>query len=94
MLTSLAFLHSLGLLHADLKPENILMASYSGCRVKVVDLGSSCYATDRLSTYVQARVSVGGGGGGGLGSSRYATGRLSTCVCVWASVRACSSLKP
>ena len=94
VLTSLAFLHSLGLLHADLKPENILMASYSGCRVKVVDLGSSCYATDRLSTYVQARVSVGGGGGGGLGSSRYATGRLSTCVCVWASVRACSSLKP
>ena len=53
VLTSLAFQHSLNLLHADLKPENIQMASYSRCRVKVVDLGSSCYVTDRLSTYVQ-----------------------------------------
>lgn len=29
VLTSLAFLHSLGLIHSDLKPENILIKSYS-----------------------------------------------------------------
>ncbi len=55
VLRSLAFLHSLNLIHADLKPENILMKSYSACEVKVIDLGSSCFLTDRLSSYVQSR---------------------------------------
>jgi serine/threonine protein kinase len=31
VLQSLAFLHSLGLVHSDLKPENILIKSYSRC---------------------------------------------------------------
>ena len=55
VLTSLSFMHSLGLVHADLKPENILVKSYSRCQVKVIDLGSSCYVTDHLSSYVQVR---------------------------------------
>lgn len=55
VLRSLAFLHSLGLVHSDLKPENILMKSYSRCQVKVIDLGSSCFLTDHLSSYVQSR---------------------------------------
>ena len=110
VLTSLAFLHGLGLIHSDLKPENILVKSYSRCalwlfgfwvcfcvlgavwglvavcahtfkrstktpnktpnktkpntqtqtnskrcEVKVIDLGSSCFASDRLSSYVQSR---------------------------------------
>ncbi|KAL4445000.1 hypothetical protein ABPG77_004050 [Micractinium sp. CCAP 211/92] len=55
VLTSLAFLHSLSLVHADLKPENILVKSYSRCQVKVIDLGSSCFVTDHLSSYVQSR---------------------------------------
>lgn len=55
VLRSLAFLHSLGLIHSDLKPENILMKSYSKCLVKVIDLGSSCFLTDHLSSYVQSR---------------------------------------
>ena len=45
----------LGLIHCDLKPENILMKSYSRCEVKVIDLGSSCYVTDVMSSYVQSR---------------------------------------
>ncbi|KAK9821720.1 hypothetical protein WJX81_003748 [Elliptochloris bilobata] len=55
VLSSLAFLHSLGLIHSDLKPENILIKSYSRCEVKVIDLGSSCFTTDQLSSYVQSR---------------------------------------
>ncbi|CAL0312334.1 unnamed protein product [Lupinus luteus] len=54
-LESLQFLHSLGLIHCDLKPENILVKSYSRCEVKVIDLGSSCFETDHLSSYVQSR---------------------------------------
>ncbi|KAK9803910.1 hypothetical protein WJX72_004019 [[Myrmecia] bisecta] len=55
VLHSLAFMHSLGLIHSDLKPENILIKSYSRCEVKVIDLGSSCFTTDHLSSYVQSR---------------------------------------
>ncbi|KAF8057645.1 FUM1 [Scenedesmus sp. PABB004] len=55
VLRALAFLHSLGLVHSDLKPENILIKSYSRCEVKVIDLGSSCFITDHLSSYVQSR---------------------------------------
>ena len=39
----------------DLKPENILIKSYSRCEVKVIDFGSSCFVTDRLSVYIQSR---------------------------------------
>ena len=35
VLRSLAFMHTLGLIHSDLKPENILIKSYSRCEVKV-----------------------------------------------------------
>lgn len=55
VLRSLGFMHSLGLLHCDLKPENILIQSYSRCLVKVIDVGSSCFITDHLSSYVQSR---------------------------------------
>ena len=54
-LVSLSFVHKLGLVHSDIKPENILLASYSRVRVKVIDFGSSCYLTDRQSSYIQSR---------------------------------------
>ncbi len=55
VLEALSFIHSKGLIHCDLKPENILIRSYSKCDVKVIDFGSSCFVTDRLSTYIQSR---------------------------------------
>ncbi|GAB2268788.1 hypothetical protein Dimus_003733 [Dionaea muscipula] len=55
VLEALQFLHGLGLIHCDLKPENILVKSYSKCEVKVIDLGSSCFETDHLCSYVQSR---------------------------------------
>ncbi|XP_002974177.2 uncharacterized protein LOC9657096 [Selaginella moellendorffii] len=54
-LEALEFLHGLGLIHCDLKPENILVKSYSRCEVKVIDLGSSCFQSDHLCSYVQSR---------------------------------------
>ncbi|KAH9310338.1 hypothetical protein KI387_025373, partial [Taxus chinensis] len=54
-LEALEFLHGLGVIHCDLKPENILVKSYSRCEVKVIDLGSSCFQTDNLCSYVQSR---------------------------------------
>lgn len=56
ILVSLCFLHNeLGVIHCDLKPENILFESYSRCEAKVIDFGSACFFTDKLSSYVQSR---------------------------------------
>lgn len=55
ILTALNFIHKLDIIHCDLKPENILIKSFSRCEVKVIDLGSSCFTTDHLSSYVQSR---------------------------------------
>jgi len=54
-LRALAFLHRHSVYHCDLKPENILLSSFSRCQVKVIDFGSSCFATDSHSSYVQSR---------------------------------------
>mmetsp|Transcript_19359 Transcript_19359/g.46461 ORF Transcript_19359/g.46461 Transcript_19359/m.46461 type:complete len:837 (-) Transcript_19359:58-2568(-) len=54
-LVSLKFVHELGLMHCDIKPENILLSSYSRALVKVIDFGSSSFATDRQSSYIQSR---------------------------------------
>lgn len=43
VLTSLAFMHALGLVHADLKPENILVKSYSRWVGWFVDCLADCF---------------------------------------------------
>ncbi|CAJ1024373.1 Protein kinase domain/Protein tyrosine kinase, putative [Leishmania lindenbergi] len=55
VLTALKLIHSLSLIHCDIKPENIAFKSVAECDVKVLDLSSSCYITDTLSSYVQSR---------------------------------------
>jgi dual specificity tyrosine-phosphorylation-regulated kinase 2/3/4 len=54
-LIALDFVHGMGLVHSDVKPENILLASYSRAQAKLIDFGSSCYLTDRQSSYIQSR---------------------------------------
>jgi len=46
ILTALATLHKLHIIHNDLKPENILIKSYSNAQVKVIDVGSSVFFHD------------------------------------------------
>lgn len=55
ILTALSFLHSKSIIHSDLKPENVLIKNMDACTVKVIDLGSSCFVTDFLGSYVQSR---------------------------------------
>jgi len=55
ILTALSFIHSRNIIHCDLKPENILFKSFAACDIRVIDFGSSCFVTDRLSLYVQSR---------------------------------------
>ena len=59
VLVALEFMHARGVIHCDVKPENIVLrrgdANARRRRVKVIDLGSSCFTTDHLSTYVQSR---------------------------------------
>ncbi|GMP69420.1 hypothetical protein CsSME_00028691 [Camellia sinensis var. sinensis] len=54
-LEAMEYLHQLGIIHCDLKPENILIKSYRRCEIKVIDLGSSCFQTDKLFLCVQSR---------------------------------------
>ncbi|CAM9462665.1 unnamed protein product [Ectocarpus sp. 12 AP-2014] len=54
-LEALSYINSLGLVHCDVKPENILLSHYGRAEVKLIDFGSSCFVTDRLTTYTQSR---------------------------------------
>lgn len=58
VLTALAKLKQLGLIHADLKPENIMLVDPANqpFRVKVIDFGSASYRTKAVTnTYLQSR---------------------------------------
>eukprot|EP00210_Caulerpa_lentillifera_P002710 g2590.t1 len=55
LIRTLTYLHSHNIIHSDLKPENILIKDLASCTVKVIDLGSSCFVSDELGTYVQSR---------------------------------------
>mmetsp|Transcript_10736 Transcript_10736/g.30444 ORF Transcript_10736/g.30444 Transcript_10736/m.30444 type:complete len:319 (+) Transcript_10736:3-959(+) len=54
-LEALVYISSLGIIHCDIKPENIMVADRENVRIKVIDFGSSCFTTDRLSSYIQSR---------------------------------------
>lgn len=52
---SLAFLHSIHVIHCDIKPENLMVKSYSKNEFRLIDFGSACFIHDHLSSYVQSR---------------------------------------
>ena len=55
VLVSLDFTRSLEIIHCDLKPENILLVNPQKAAIKLIDFGSSCFASERLHTYIQSR---------------------------------------
>jgi len=54
-LNCLSLLYANDIVHADLKPENMLVESSQSRRVKVIDFGSSCFAHEKVHTYIQSR---------------------------------------
>ena len=55
ILNGLCYLKSLSIIHCDLKPENILITSSTCKKLKIIDLGSSCFVYDRIHSYIQSR---------------------------------------
>ncbi|KAJ9060363.1 Dual specificity tyrosine-phosphorylation-regulated kinase, variant 2 [Entomophthora muscae] len=55
ILKCLTLLNTHSVIHCDLKPENILLAGPNNSQIKVIDFGSSCFASQRIYTYIQSR---------------------------------------
>ncbi|CAG2117532.1 unnamed protein product, partial [Medioppia subpectinata] len=51
----LKLLYKENIIHCDLKPENILLKQKGSSSIKVIDFGSSCFAHQRVYTYIQSR---------------------------------------
>lgn len=55
IVTGLYFLKKKSIIHCDLKPENILLCEKGKSDIRIIDLGSSCFANERSFTYIQSR---------------------------------------
>ena len=55
LLTGLKIMQRSRIVHCDLKPENILFVSNKSIQVKIIDLGSGCYESQQIYTYIQSR---------------------------------------
>ena len=55
ILISLAFMWRENIVHCDLKPENVLLRHPNRTGVKVIDLGSACFESEKLYSYIQSR---------------------------------------
>ena len=57
ILKALCFLalRDVSVIHCDLKPENILLRHPRRSAIKLIDFGSSCFAGEPHSSYVQSR---------------------------------------
>lgn len=55
LLTSLAFITRLNIVHCDIKPENILLKHQFKSQIKLIDFGSACFVGKKPVTYMQSR---------------------------------------
>lgn len=55
ILQALSQLSESRVIHCDLKPENILLTGVTQNSLKIIDFGSSCFANQRVYTYIQSR---------------------------------------
>ncbi len=55
ILRGLRLLKECKIIHCDIKPENILLQSVESTKLKIIDLGSSCFENEKVYTYIQSR---------------------------------------
>jgi len=55
ILQALLVLREHSIIHCDLKPENILLKNPKKSGIKLIDFGSSCFAHEKIYTYIQSR---------------------------------------
>ncbi|CAD8121649.1 unnamed protein product [Paramecium sonneborni] len=55
ILQALFYLKACNIIHCDLKPENILLKELTKSGLRVIDFGSSCFANNKMYTYIQSR---------------------------------------
>ncbi|CAD8122615.1 unnamed protein product [Paramecium sonneborni] len=55
ILQALLYLKACNIIHCDLKPENILLKEFTKSGLRVIDFGSSCFANNKMYTYIQSR---------------------------------------
>ena len=55
ILLALCLIRKLKIVHCDLKPENILLKHPTRSGIKIIDLGSGCFESERVYTYIQSR---------------------------------------
>lgn len=55
LLSGLAHMHSLNIIHCDLKPENIAFRNSNKSSIRIIDFGSSCFADTIIFNYIQSR---------------------------------------
>jgi dual specificity tyrosine-phosphorylation-regulated kinase 2/3/4 len=55
ILKALKLVHDKNIIHCDLKPENILLVNERSGHLKIIDFGSSCFATEKVYSYIQSR---------------------------------------
>lgn len=55
LLEGVLLLHSKQIVHCDLKPENIMLIDRESYKLKIIDLGSSCFHNNFAAQYLQSR---------------------------------------
>jgi dual specificity tyrosine-phosphorylation-regulated kinase 2/3/4 len=55
LLYSMMYLQKHNIIHCDIKPENILLTQEGKTGIKLIDFGSSCFADQKIYTYIQSR---------------------------------------
>ena len=55
ILQGLQFFRKYDIIHCDLKPENILLKHENKTGIKIIDVGSGCYRSQQMYTYIQSR---------------------------------------